>query len=281
MRRIFPWYFFVGVFGLPTFFGLMITGIKPFSTYGYPFVWWSYILLVDGIVYWKKGSSLFTRLRVKFLFLIFFSFLFWVFFEILNLRIGNWNYYPHPLFIFPHPILIVIFGIFSFGTVLPAILETLEILEVTGPWKNLKFPRWRGRPKDLWILSGILMLVSALIWPQYFFWLIWIGPALILDPLIEENNGKSLSSQLREGNGQIFCLLLLVGFICGFLWEFWNYWAGLKWQYTVPFVGGWKIFEMPILGYFGFPPFAIECWLFYQWLKSKKIIKEVEIEDRC
>ncbi|MGZ5435395.1 MAG: hypothetical protein ACXW3F_04990, partial [Pyrinomonadaceae bacterium] len=62
--------------------------------------------------------------------------------------------------------------------------------------------------------------------------------------------------------------LLSAGLVCGFLWEFWNYWALSKWTYTVPYFGDIKIFEMPVLGYLGFPPFAIECWAMYIFVRS-------------
>ena len=48
----------------------------------------------------------------------------------------------------------------------------------------------------------------------------------------------------------------------------WNYWALTKWTYTVPYLGDIKIFEMPVLGYLGFPPFAIECWAMYIFVRS-------------
>jgi hypothetical protein len=28
----------------------------------------------------------------------------------------------------------------------------------------------------------------------------------------------------------------------------------------------WKIFEMPLVGYLGFPPFALECFVMYEYL---------------
>ena len=62
--------------------------------------------------------------------------------------------------------------------------------------------------------------------------------------------------------------LLAGGGVCGLLWEFWNYWAATKWSYTVPYLGDIKIFEMPVLGYFGFPPFAVECWAIYIFCRS-------------
>ena len=43
--------------------------------------------------------------------------------------------------------------------------------------------------------------------------------------------------------------LLISGLVCGVLWEFWNYWSGAKWHYTVPIMEHVKIFEMPLPGY--------------------------------
>ena len=52
------------------------------------------------------------------------------------------------------------------------------------------------------------------------------------------------------------------------LGEFWNYWAVTKCTYTVPYLGDVKLFEMPVLGYLGFPPFAVECWAMYVFCRS-------------
>jgi hypothetical protein len=62
--------------------------------------------------------------------------------------------------------------------------------------------------------------------------------------------------------------LLLSGVACGFLWEFWNFWAGARWYYTIPILGHVKVFEMPVLGYLGFPPFAVECFTLLAFVKN-------------
>jgi hypothetical protein len=36
----------------------------------------------------------------------------------------------------------------------------------------------------------------------------------------------------------------------------------------VPYLGDVKLFEMPVLGYLGFPPFALECYAVYHWLRG-------------
>jgi hypothetical protein len=34
-------------------------------------------------------------------------------------------------------------------------------------------------------------------------------------------------------------------------------------------VGSLKLFEMPLPGYLGFPPFALECYAMYHWLRGR------------
>ena len=53
--------------------------------------------------------------------------------------------------------------------------------------------------------------------------------------------------------------------VCGFFWEMWNYWAAPKWVYHVPFVDFWHVFEMPLLGYLGYLPFALELYAMYHF----------------
>jgi hypothetical protein len=60
------------------------------------------------------------------------------------------------------------------------------------------------------------------------------------------------------------------GAVCGLLWEFWNYWALAKWTYHLPFLGAteqYKYFEMPLVGFLGFLPFGVECWIMWQTLR--------------
>ena len=41
----------------------------------------------------------------------------------------------------------------------------------------------------------------------------------------------------------------------------WNIHSLAKWIYEVPLVGRFKIFEMPVLGYAGYLPFGLECYV--------------------
>ena len=275
-------YFLMALMVFLAIHGLLAAGVEPVATYFFVFVWWSYIFLIDSFMFWRTGTSLISRLKAKFLLLVLGSACFWIFFEILNLRIANWYYSGLSSF----QLSLIIFGLLAFGSVLPGILETHEFLRFIGlgkwleflgwDWeKSRRFPAWKwwGRPQYLWMAIGLGMIALALLWPRYFFWMIWGAAIFIIDPQVEKDGGNSIFSEVRKGKIRTFYRLLLTGLICGVLWEGGNYWAGLKWTYSVPFVGEWKIFEMPVLGYLGFSVFAVECYVFWEWVRCHGKIK--------
>ena len=109
------------------------------------------------------------------------------------------------------------------------------------------------------------------------FFLVWVGFALLLDPINRRLSLPSFLGDFSEGFARRFWGFLLAGWICGWLWEFWNYWAAAKWNYTFPTFQKLKLFEMPAPGYLGFVPFALECFTMYVtaawlvgWLKRVK-----------
>ena len=91
------------------------------------------------------------------------------------------------------------------------------------------------------------------------FFLVWVGFALLLDRINRRLSLPSFLGDFSEGFARRFWGFLLAGWICGWLWEFWNYWAAAKWNYTLPMFQNLKLFEMPAPGYLGFVPSAVEC----------------------
>jgi hypothetical protein len=90
---------------------------------------------------------------------------------------------------------------------------------------------------------------------------VFLGFIFLLEPI-----NRGLGAEALDGRRTFN--LLASGLLCGVLWEFWNFWAGAKWHYTVPILEHLKIFEMPLPGYFGFPPFAVECFVMYVFLRT-------------
>jgi len=262
-------------------FGLVLLGvseyclfrrIEPFTTLFYCFAWWSYILLADNLLLKLRGRSLLTGSRAKFWAMLPISVFIWLLFESYNLVIKNWSYNAAPPQIWqrwPGYAL-------AFSTVLPGILITSDLVDLIfgrsskpAAWEHESLTEQpRTKPSVTFILLGLVLTVAPLVWPRYFFPAVWIGPIFLLDPLLEKAGIKSLSLSICSGNRRRVWSLMMGGLVCGLMWEFWNYWAGAKWIYSVPYFGKWKAFEMPVLGFFGVPPFALECWILYHLIQA-------------
>lgn len=249
--------------------GLTLVGVwrgqEPFLTWIYHFAWWPYILLGDGLLLLIKGESwLWDRPR-EFFRLLLWSVTFWLLFEAFNLYLQNWRYtglMPQWWLRWPGYAL-------AFATVLPGILITAQVLAALGAWG-----RTRGRPRDpgAWqpvsLILGTAFLVLPLIFPRYAFPLIWLSFIFLLDPICQVLGGPSLIARWVQGERQEILCLLSAGLICGLWWEMWNFAARAKWVYTLPILNSWKVFEMPLLGYLGFLPFALECAIIYNFFKT-------------
>ncbi len=261
----FPLHGWIGLVALVGSQTALLLQFEPLTIHFYSLIWWPYILLADGLIYYRRGTSLIMNRPREFLLLIPWSVVIWVIFEAFNLVLRNWYYIGVPQEIFVRwP------GYFvAYGTVLPAIFETRELLDA---WQV--FGKRRIRPVQIsasWVAGfrflGLAMLLLPLIWPLYAFPLVWGGFVFLLEPLNYRRGRPSLLRDLEGGTLVNFYRLLLAGLICGGLWEFWNFWAQAKWIYTVPWVGEIKLFEMPILGFLGFPPFAVECYVMAHFLR--------------
>ncbi len=247
--------------------------IEPFYSWFYSFAWWSYILLADNSLLALRGRSLLTTRRRELAAMLALSVFAWLIFEACNVVIRNWAYTEVP----SNPWIRWPGYALAFATVLPGIFITADLIEglvfgrggaAFASESEAACPAPTSAASPVFILAGLVLTAAPLIWPRYFFPAVWIGPILLLDPLVERLGLRSLSISIFGGDRRRVWSLLLSGLACGLLWEFWNFWAGAKWVYTVPFFNRFKLFEMPVLGFLGFPPFALECWLLYHLMSA-------------
>jgi len=249
---------------------LLFAGVPFVRTFFTPLAWSGYIFLADGLVFRQKGNSLIMSRPREFLLLLPLSIGFWLIFEFYNLYLRNWHYAGLPEEL---PLRLLGYA-WAFATIWPAILETAELLEGWGGISRRKIRPWRIRQGHLVfsLIFGafclILPLLTSLRLAHYLAAPVWLGFIFLLDPLNYRMGRDSLFLDLERGDPRKLYSLLLSGVLCGFLWEFWNYWAGARWHYIVPIAGHIKIFEMPVLGYFGFPPFAVECFTLWAFVKN-------------
>ena len=264
-----------GLAGLPLSHYWLVAQVEPFYSSIYCFLWWSYIFVVDFAVYRLRGHSLLRDQPGEFLFLAVWSVPVWLVFELANLRLQNWYYVMSP-----HGFSwATLYLLLAFATVLPGIFETASLV-LALMQKFLPGGAIRGRPfavgrlnLSLQLALGVAMLALMLLFPKHCFCLVWGFAYFLTDPVCywvrraEKNHtGRSLLGQLAAGDNTRLVALLLAGFICGGLWEAWNLGARTKWIYSVPFFDELKLGEMPVLGFLGFPPFALECYAMVNFL---------------
>jgi hypothetical protein len=280
-----PLYAWLGVVLLVISEAGMLMRVEPFWTWHTPFAWTGYILFLDGIIYNRRGSSWLSANRGEFFFLALVSIPLWVVFEGYNLLITNWYYVN-----LPENLLVRYLGYaWAFATISPGIFQTAELVAILRASRRTLqggLPPRPTRGSDpgrtilkrmsveitttdyVCLVAGTAMLLLPIIWPSpYLAAPVFLGFIFLVDPINAWAGDESLLRDHRNGSRERLKNLLIAGFICGGLWEFWNFWARAKWIYTVPILGDIKVFEMPVLGYFGFPPFSLECFAMYVFVR--------------
>ncbi len=276
-KHKFKWY---GIFGIILILLIelnFIFKVQPFADWYFPIIWFGYILVLDAIVYKLKGKSLMNNNLLTFAGLFVLSSLFWYIFEFLNIFVQNWEYVGLERF---GSGILIFFKLISFSIVLPAFFETAELIRAIKLFDKIKLKKsYRISKAFLYslIITGLLCFFLPMIFPVYTFPLIWLSFFLILDPINYLNKQPSIIGHIKNKKLAVPLSLLLAGIIIGFFWEFWNFWAIPKWIYHIPFVGFYKIFEMPILGFLGYFPFAFELYAMYWFVRSLFIHKEVAL----
>lgn len=263
--RAFPWW---------GWFGVALTGMSWWLAWNrftwfealQPFIftplWLGYILLVNAYTFTRTGRCMLLDRPRYFLWLFPLSSAFWWSFEYLNRFVHNWIYMGvqelTPWEYFLHATV-------PFSTVLPAVLGTMELLASSpriGAGSD-RLPSFRSIDVKR-VGWGILILASAGltgigIWPSYLFPLVWVTPLLLITSLQMITGEETIFSRITQGDWRSLWLAALAALVCGVMWEMWNYKSLAHWEYAIPFVHRFQIFEMPLLGYAGYLPFGLEC----------------------
>ena len=277
----FPWYGYAGLAAMLISQGFMIAQIDPFYNWFTPLQWTGYIFFLDALLVSLRGDSFIFEHTKTFLAMLLVSDIFWFMFEGYNLHLRNWAYVNLPANMVKR------MGgfIWAFATVYPGVLMTSAVLDELGAFRKATFGRKRESGNVLTIPHGlhivliglgfifcaVPLLVPAEI-AKYLFVFVWVGFFLLLDSFNYRKQQSSLLRAFEQGSVQKLLSLFAAGLICGVLWEFWNYWAGTKWVYTLPYFSEPKIFEMPLYGFLGFPAFAVECYV--MWHFAQRFLPE-------
>jgi hypothetical protein len=273
----FPWWGRIGVFTGIAFWILAWTRFSwfiQFQSHTFTPLWLSYIIVINAFCRGRTGRCMMTGSPRLFLLLFPVSAGFWWFFEYLNRFVQNWHYtgvHFNSWEYFWHATL-------SFSTVLPAVLGTRDVMN-TFSWilpafdtlNPFKCPHPKLMAVSALVISGI-SLAGIGVWPNYLFSLLWVSPLIIIISLQTLMGEKHILSEMAAGRWSPVISSAAAALFCGFFWEMWNYYSLARWEYGIPFVNRFKLFEMPILGYAGYLPFGLECavieGLIQHWIKS-------------
>jgi hypothetical protein len=240
----------------------------PRTHWGFFPMWLGYCLAIDGLVFWRSGTSLLTRNPRKYVGLFLISAPVWWIFELLNVRTQNWTYIGLEIFT---PFGYAFWTTLSFTTVIPAVFGSAEFFSGFDFVKRLGRGPVIGtdrRTTLIFFVLGWLMLALMLIWPRIFFLFIWLSLYFILEPVNIWLGNRSLANWTQKGDWRPVISLWLGVLLTAFFWEMWNYYSYPKWIYHVAW-GDWlHIFEMPLLGYGGYLPFALELYALYHWISG-------------
>jgi hypothetical protein len=179
-----------------------------------------------------------------------------------NLRLGNWEYLGREHF---SDLEFALLSSLSFSTVMPAVLGTTELVASVPAVRRLRGgPRLRlSRAGHVAVLAlGLLGLGAMLAWPQRLYPLVWVSGVLVLESACALTGRRSLTDRTARGDWSVWTALWAAGLVCGFFWELWNSRSWPRWTYHTPGLeGARRLFEMPLAGYLGYQPFAMELFL--------------------
>jgi hypothetical protein len=244
-------------------------------------VWVGYLIFLEGLLTRINGTSPARRRPHHFFLLCLASIFIWGVFDMINFNLDMraWVYIGMP----GTPGIPGDFGdravgyFLAFATVVPGMLLSGQVLMDLGAFRWARRRQVRaGFRMPVWILwlsflIGLGMIAGVIFAPTPVInYVLWTSLVFLLDPI---NYWLGRPSMFRDWERGWFGRTLAAcagGLICGFLWEFWNYWALTKWTYHLPFLGfteQYKYFEMPLVGLLGFIPFGVECWVMWQMIR--------------
>ena len=212
---------------------------------------------------------------------LFFLFPAWWLFEFLNQFTHNWYYSGRQYF---SDTQYNILASISFSTVMPSVFGTAEYIS-TFKWvkeiNNKLIVKPTKQNLEISLSAGLVMLFLLLVFPNVFYFFIWLSLLFIIEPLNYRINSNTLFDYTRVGNWRPVVALCIGSLICGVFWEMWNYLSYPHWIYNVPGVNFLHLFEMPLLGYLGYIPFGLELYSIYHliaWMtKNKKLLSLIEV----
>ncbi|MBV6442211.1 MAG: hypothetical protein DYG98_25685 [Haliscomenobacteraceae bacterium CHB4] len=247
-------------------------------------LFWGFALMLDGWVYVRTGGrSIIATAPRDMIGMGIASIFGWMIFEWLNFFVNdNWVYSKGNLI--PDDEFVVYAFLGSSG-LMPLTFQWYSLLHSFDNLRNrytsgprISLPHWTS----ITILAAVcigLFFISE--FPNALFGVLWVAPMLVLAVTMRLIGIRTPFTLVKEGNWTPLLLLGLTYLIQGFLLEGQNFFSGYYengqlvthnpgyWQYSIPYVDKFHIFEMPALGFAGYIPFGVYFaigWIAFAWL---------------
>ena len=235
-----------------------------------PACWWGYILAVDAWIYRCEGTSMLTARRDIFVLQCILSVAFWCVFEAYNRLMLGWHYVNLTEDL---PTRFAGYAV-SFATIMPGMFLTCALFQSYNAFAHARMPQigWSRAPLNVFVLLGTAFCALPPFapeqWRGHLWAFVWMGPFFLLEPFNYRRGMPSIFRDWERGDLSRTLQLFAAGAFCGLLWEFWNMWAYTKWVYIFPVGHAPKYFEMPLAGFLGFLPFALDYFAMFHFIAS-------------
>lgn len=207
----------------------------------------------------------------------------WLIFEYLNFFVLEYWYYPKGGLLKDD--VFCTYAIFASSALLPLCFEWYSLFN--------SFPRFVNKYKHgpkislsksfqvILIILAYIALFLMSFYPTYLCPVIWISPLIIITVGLDLLDIWTPFTPIKKGNWTPVLFMALTYLVEGFLLEGQNYLSaghanGMPeteypgyWMYNVPFVNRFHVFEMPVVGFYGYLPFGIYClvwWISFAFL---------------
>jgi hypothetical protein len=245
-----------------TFAWTRFSWFAPFQRQTFVPLWGAYLIVANAVAQRCTGRAPAIARTARYVSLFAASAVFWWSFEYLNRFARNWRYVGINEF---GAAAYGVLATLAFATVLPAYFATYEAVaswtrfdRAFANWIPIRFARPRVAAVAAIALSAA-GLAGLGLWPDVLFPLVWVSPVLVVAGIQTLRDRPHVLSGIARGDWRRPVAAAAAALVCGFFWEMWNFKSLAMWQYDIPHVGAFHLFEMPILGYAGYLPFGLMC----------------------
>jgi hypothetical protein len=242
-------------------------------------LFWGFVLMLDGWTYVRNGGkSLIRNVPQEIVAIGITSMGGWMLFEYLNFFVEFDWYYPHGNIISQEQFLL--YAILISSGLLTAAFEWYSLFQ-TFPIFQKRFDQGvkivlSEKIKTIGIILSLLGLIGAGLLPDIFFWALWVTPAMLLALVLDKCSVWTPLRSIGKGNWTPTLIFALTYLCEGLVLECQNYFSGIHdgrlvvfteapayWQYNLPYINDFHLFEMPVVGFLGYLPFSGYCWLWW------------------